>query len=206
MADEVKNKMEKVVSLSENPEAVIDDRTHYDDETPTEPRWYVVHTYSGYENKVMEDLKKTIENRNLQNLILDVRIPTETVYELKEGAKKAKPVEHKIFPGYVLVKMIMTDSTWYIVRNTRGVTSFVGTGNKPIPLTNEEVAAMGIERVSLKLDIEVGENVMIVNGPFTNFIGAVTEIDPETQKVKLLVELFGKEAPMELDFIDIKKL
>ena len=208
MADEVKNKMERAVTLSENPDAasVSEDRTHYDDETPTEPRWYVVHTYSGYENKVKEDLEKTIENRNLQNLILEVKYPTETVSEMTEGSKKPKVYQRKVYPGYVMVKMIMTDSTWYIVRNTRGVTSFVGSGNKPIPLTDEEVTAMGVERMTLKLDVEVGESVRIVNGPFANFIGTVTELNVETQKVKLLVSLFGKETPMELDFIDIQKL
>lgn len=208
MTDEVKNKIDKAVMLSENPDeaSVNDDRTHYDDETPTEPRWYVVHTYSGYENKVKEDLEKTIENRNLQNLILEVKYPTETVSEMPEGKKKPKVYQRKVYPGYVMVKMIMTDSTWYIVRNTRGVTSFVGSGNKPIPLTDEEVTAMGVERISLKIDVEVGENVRIVNGPFANFIGKVTDINPETQKVKLLVSLFGKETPMELDFIDIQKL
>ena len=208
MADEVKNIIEKAVSLNENPDekSVIEDRTHYDDETPTEPRWYVVHTYSGYENKVKEDLEKTIENRNLQNLILEVKYPTETVSEMPEGAKKPKVYQRKVYPGYVMVKMIMTDSTWYVVRNTRGVTSFVGTGNKPIPLTDEEVTAMGVERMTLKLDVEPGENVRIVNGPFANFIGTVTDINVETQKVKLLVSLFGKETPMELDFIDIQKL
>lgn len=208
MTDEVKNKIDKAVMLSENPDeaSVNDDRTHYDDETPTEPRWYVVHTYSGYENKVKEDLEKTIENRNLQNLILEVKYPTETVSEMPEGKKKPKVYQRKVYPGYVMVKMIMTDSTWYIVRNTRGVTSFVGSGNKPIPLTDEEVTAMGVERISLKIDVEVGENVRIVNGPFANFIGKVTDINSETQKVKLLVSLFGKETPMELDFIDIQKL
>lgn len=205
MADEV-NKT--IVNNEEAPEVpdVMEDRTHYDDETPTEPRWYVVHTYSGYENKVKEDLEKTIENRNLQNLIFEVKYPTETVTETPEGSKKPKTYQRKVYPGYVMVKMIMTDSTWYIVRNTRGVTSFVGTGNKPIPLTDEEVTAMGVERISLKLDVEVGENVRVVNGPFANFIGEVTDINPETQKVKLLVSLFGKETPMELDFIDIQKL
>ena len=177
-----------------------------DDERISGAHWYVVHTYSGYENKVKEDLEKTIENRNLQNLILEVKYPTETVSEMPEGAKKPKVYQRKVYPGYVMVKMIMTDSTWYIVRNTRGVTSFVGSGNKPIPLTDEEVTAMGVERMTLKLDVEVGENVRIVNGPFANFIGTVTDINTETQKVKLLVSLFGKETPMELDFIDIQKL
>ena len=205
MADEVKNIIEKAVELSDNPDAVNEDRTHYDDETPTEPRWYVVHTYSGYENKVKEDLIKAVDNAGLSDIILDVMYPTEETIEIQPNGKR-KTVTRKVYPGYVMVKMIMTDSTWYIVRNTRGVTSFVGTGNKPIPLTDEEVTAMGVERMSLKLDVEVGENVRIVNGPFANFIGSVTDINTETQKVKLLVSLFGKETPMELDFIDIQKL
>ena len=113
-------------------------RTHYGDDTPLDARWYVVHTYSGYENKVKEDLEKTIENRNLQDLILEVKYPTEQVTELKEGSKKPKTVLRKVYPGYVMVKMVMNDNTWYIVRNTRGVTGFVGPGSKPIPLTDEE--------------------------------------------------------------------
>ena len=120
-------------------------RTHYGDDTPLDARWYVVHTYSGYENKVKEDLEKTIENRNLQDLILEVKYPTEQVTELKEGSKKPKTVLRKVYPGYVMVKMVMNDNTWYIVRNTRGVTGFVGPGSKPIPLTDEEVTAMGVD-------------------------------------------------------------
>lgn len=129
-------------------------RTHYGDDTPLDARWYVVHTYSGYENKVKEDLEKTIENRNLQDLILEVKYPTEQVTELKEGSKKPKTVLRKVYPGYVMVKMVMNDNTWYIVRNTRGVTGFVGPGSKPIPLTDEEVTAMGVERMQLELDIK----------------------------------------------------
>ena len=204
MSDEIKNTTNN--PGDEAPVITSEDRTHYDDETPIEPRWYVVHTYSGYENKVKEDLEKTIENRGLQNLILEVKYPTETVTETREGTKKPKSYQRKVYPGYVMVKMIMTDSTWYIVRNTRGVTSFVGSGNKPIPLTDEEVTAMGVERISLKIDIEIGENVRIVTGPFANFIGTVIAIDPETQKVKLKVSLFGKETPMELDYVDVQKL
>ena len=155
-------------------------RTHYGDDTPLDARWYVVHTYSGYENKVKEDLEKTIENRNLQDLILEVKYPTEQVTELKEGSKKPKTVLRKVYPGYVMVKMVMNDNTWYIVRNTRGVTGFVGPGSKPIPLTDEEVTAMGVERMQLELDIKVGEHVRVVSDPFANFIGTVQAIDPET--------------------------
>lgn len=204
MSEEVKNNTN--MAAGEAPVISNEDRTHYDDETPIEPRWYVVHTYSGYENKVKEDLEKTIENRGLQNLILEVKYPTETVTEAREGNKKPKTYQRKVFPGYVMVKMIMTDSTWYVVRNTRGVTSFVGSGNKPIPLTDEEVTAMGVERISLKIDIEKGENVRIVSGPFVNYIGTVTNIDTEAQKIRLNVSLFGKETPMELDFVDVQKL
>lgn len=204
MAEEVKDN--NIAAGEEAPVITNEDRTHYDDETPIEPRWYVVHTYSGYENKVKEDLEKTIENQGLKNLIFEVKYPTETVTEQREGNKKPKTYQRKVYPGYVMVKMIMTDRTWYIVRNTRGVTSFVGSGNKPIPLTDEEVTAMGVERISLKIDIEVGENVRIVSGPFANFIGTVTAIDAETQKIKLSVPFLGKMAPMELDFVDVQRL
>lgn len=176
-------------------------RTHYGDDTPLDARWYVVHTYSGYENKVKEDLEKTIENRNLQDLILEVKYPTEQVTELKEGSKKPKTVLRKVYPGYVMVKMVMNDNTWYIVRNTRGVTGFVGPGSKPIPLTDEEVTAMGVERMQLELDIKVGEHVRVVSDPFANFIGTVQAIDPETQRIRLMISLFGKETPIELDFV-----
>lgn len=181
-------------------------RTHYGDDTPFDARWYVVHTYSGYENKVKEDLEKTIENRHLQDVILEVKYPTEQVTEMKEGSKKPKTVLRKVYPGYVMVKMIMNDNTWYVVRNTRGVTGFVGPGSKPIPLTDEEVVAMGVERVQLKIDIEIGENVRVITGPFANFIGTVKEINSETQRVKLNISLMGKVTPIELDYVDVQKL
>ena len=181
-------------------------RTHYGDDTPLDARWYVVHTYSGYENKVKEDLEKTIENRGLQDLILEVKYPTEQVTELKEGSKKPKTVLRKVYPGYVMVKMIMTDKTWYVVRNTSGVTGFVGPGSKPISLTDEEVTAMGVERMQLTLDIEPGESVRVISGPFNNFIGTVQNVDVEKQRVKLLISLFGKDTPIELDFVEVQKL
>lgn len=181
-------------------------RTHYGDDTPADARWYVVHTYSGYENKVKEDLEKSVENRGLEDLILEVKYPTEQVTELKEGSKRPKTVQRKVYPGYVMVKMIMTDQTWYVVRNTRGVTGFVGPGSKPIPLTDEEVTAMGVERMHLKMDISVGESVRVVSDPFANFIGVVQSVNPETQRVKLIISLFGKDTPIELDFIEVQKL
>lgn len=181
-------------------------RTHYGDDTPLDARWYVVHTYSGYENKVKEDLEKTVANRNLQDLILEVKYPTEQVTEFKEGSKKPRTVERKVYPGYVMVKMIMTDRTWYVVRNTTGVTGFVGPGSKPIPLTDEEVTAMGVERIQLEMDVEIGETVRIISGAFANFTGEVQAMDPEKQTVTVLISLFGKETPCELDFVEIQKL
>ena len=145
-----------------------------------EAKWYVVHTYSGYENKVKEDLIKAVENRNLQDMILEVKYPTEEVVEIKDG--KRKVYQRKVFPGYVMVKMIMNDKTWYVVRNTRGVTGFVGPGSKPIPLSDEEVTAMGVERIPIELDIEVGESVRVVSGPLENFIGTVEALDPEPRR------------------------
>ena len=160
-----------------------------------EAKWYVVHTYSGYENKVKEDLIKAVENRNLQDMILEVKYPTEEVVEIKDG--KRKVYQRKVFPGYVMVKMIMNDKTWYVVRNTR---------SKPIPLSDEEVTAMGVERIPIELDIEVGESVRVVSGPLENFIGTVEALDPEAQKVKLTVSMFGRDTPVELDYIEVQKI
>lgn len=168
------------------------------------PHWYVVHTYSGYENKVKVNLEKTVENRGLQDLILEVKVPMEKTIEIKNG--KRKDVDRKLFPGYVLVKMVMTDETWYVVRNTRGVTGFVGPGSKPIPLTNEEIRFMGVENVPIKIDIEVGQSVRVMHGPLENFIGVVEEIFPEQQKVRVVISMFGRDTPVELDFIQIQKL
>lgn len=167
-------------------------------------RWYVVHTYSGYENKVKANLEKTIENRNLHNLIFDVQVPMEEVVETKND--KTKVVQRKKFPGYVLVKMIMTDDSWYVVRNTRGVTGFVGPGSKPVPLTDEEVEFMGIKEPLVNIDVEVGENVKIISGPLENFVAQILEINYEKRKIKALVNMFGREIPAELDFNQIEKI
>lgn len=169
-----------------------------------EAKWYVVHTYSGYENKVKEDLEKTVENRGLQDLILEVKYPTEEVTEIKDS--KRRTIQRKLFPGYVMIKMFMNDQTWYVVRNTRGVTGFVGPGSKPIPLTDEEVTAMGVERIPIELDISVGESVRVVQGPLENFIGRVQALSPENQKIKLVVSMFGRDTPVELDYIQVQKL
>lgn len=169
-----------------------------------EAKWYVVHTYSGYENKVKANLEKIVENRSMQEYILDIVVPMEEQIEIKDGKKKA--TLRKVFPGYVLVKMIMSDESWYVVRNTRGVTGFVGPGSKPVPLTDEEVRNMGVEEFAPTLDYEVGDNVRVVSGPLENFIGIVEEINLEKKKVRVMVSMFGRETPVELELVQIQKL
>lgn len=160
-------------------------------------RWYVVHTYSGYENKVAQNIEKVVENHQLHDLIHEVKVPTETVVEVKDNKKRE--VERKVFPGYVLVKMILTDDSWYVVRNIRGVTGFVGPASKPIPLTEKEVEALGVETRQVTVDYAVGDNVKVVLGPLEGFVGIVDEIDTEKNKVKLTVSMFGRETPVELE-------
>ena len=161
-------------------------------------KWYVIHTYSGYENKVKTNLEKTVENRELKDKILEIRLPEEEVVEVKDGAKKA--VKRKLFPGYLFVKMIMDNETWYIIRNTRGVTSFVGPGSKPVPLSDEEIANLSLEEQTFEIDFAVGDNVRITDGPLTDFIGEVQTIDEENHKFVVLVSMFGRETPVELDY------
>ena len=168
------------------------------------PRWYVVHTYSGYENKVKTDLEKTIKNRELEDYFFDIIVPMEEQIEIKEGQRKTNL--KKVFPGYVLVKMIVTEKTWYIVRNTRGVTGFVGSGTDPIPLTNEEIRNMGFETTIINVDYEVNDSVKVVNGPLSGFIGTVQEINKEKNKVKVMVSMFGRETPVELEFSQVEKV
>ena len=165
-------------------------------------RWYVVHTYSGYENKVAENLEKMVENRRLQDLIQEVKIPTEHVVEIRDN--KRREYERKLFPGYVLVKMVMTDETWHLVRNIRGVTGFVGTANKAIPLTDEEIAALGVEKREVMVAYEVGNSVKINDGALESFIGVVEEIDLERSKVRVVVSMFGRETPVELELDQIE--
>ena len=167
-------------------------------------RWYVVHTYSGYENKVKANIEKTIENRNLHELIHDIQVPMEEQVEIKDGKKKV--TLKKVFPGYVLIKMLMTDDSWYVVRNTRGVTGFVGPGSKPVALTDEEVSTMGIKERVINIDIEIGESVIVVSGPLENFVAVIQEINVEKRKIKGLVNMFGRETPVELDFGQIEKI
>ncbi len=160
-------------------------------------QWYVIHTYSGYENKVATNLEKIIENRKLEEVICDVRIPTEIVTDITENGKKER--ERKLFPGYVLVKMVMTDETWYIVRNTRGVTGFVGATTKPIPLSPEEVEKLGVETKVVSCDYEVGMSVKIIDGAMSGFTGEILEISPDKERVKLIVSMFGRETTVELN-------
>ena len=168
------------------------------------PRWYVVHTYSGYENKVKTDLEKTVKNRELEDYIFDIVVPMEEQIEIKDGKRKTNL--KKVFPGYVLVKMIVTEESWYIVRNTRGVTGFVGSGTDPIPLTEEEIRKMGFELTEVNVDYDINDSVKILNGPLENFVGVVQEINKEKHKVKVLVSMFGRETPVELEFSQVQKV
>lgn len=169
-----------------------------------EAKWYVVHTYSGHENKVKVNIEKLVESRGMQNLVLDVIVPTEDRVEIRNGQRKIKT--KKMFPGYVLVKMIVTNESWYLVRNTQGVTGFVGHGSDPVPLTLEEVRRMGIEKVYIDLDINVGDTIKVINGPFENFMGTVEEVSPEKQTLRAKVSMFGRDTPVELDFAQVDKL
>ena len=169
-----------------------------------EPRWYVVHTYSGYENKVKTDLEKTVKNRELEEFFFDIVVPMEEQIEIKDGKRKTNL--KKVFPGYVLIKMIVTEESWYIVRNTRGVTGFVGSGTDPIPLTTEEIRNMGFEVAVVNVDYDVNDSVNVVNGPLTGFVGTVQEINKDKGKVKVLVSMFGRETPVELDFAQVEKI
>ena len=169
-----------------------------------EANWYVVHTYSGYENKVKVDIEKTIENRNLQDQILEVSVPMQEVIEVKNGANKQ--VAKKMFPGYVLINMVMNDDTWYVVRNTRGVTGFVGPGSKPVPLTDAEMEPLGIQQDNIVVDFEVGDTVQVVAGAWADTVGVIQAMNAQKQSVTINVELFGRETPVEISFAEIKRV
>ena len=170
-----------------------------------EARWYVVHTYSGYENKVKANIDKTIENRHLEDEILEVRVPMQEVVELKNGVQKASL--KKMFPGYVLIHMFMNDDTWYVVRNTRGVTGFVGPGSKPVPLTEAEMKPLGINTVrDAEVDYGVGDSILVTSGVWKDTVGIVTRISQEKQIVTINVDMFGRETPVELSFTEVKKM
>ena len=170
----------------------------------SEAKWYVVHTYSGYENKVKANIEKTIENRHLEDQILEVRVPLQDVVEMKNGT--AKQVQKKLFPGYVLLNMIMNDDTWYVVRNTRGVTGFVGPGSKPVPLTEEEMLPLGIQNEPVAVDFAEGDQVVVTGGVWKDTAGVITGINMQKQVVTINVELFGRETPVEISFAEVKKL
>ncbi|MEG2188858.1 MAG: transcription termination/antitermination protein NusG [Christensenella sp.] len=202
------------------PEDVVEPAENENVETPTDeleekPKflkqektdkayWYVVYTYSGYENKVMDNLLKTVENHSLHGTIMDVKVPMEESVEIKNGKKRH--VSRKMFPGYVMVKMFLTDESWYVVRNPRGVTGFVGPSSKPIPLSDAEVRSMGIENVRISLDVEVGNNVIVTSGPLESFVGVVEEVNIERQKVHVMVSMFGRDTAVELDFVQVKRI
>lgn len=169
-----------------------------------EANWYVVHTYSGYENKVKANIEKTIENRHLEEEILEVRVPMQDVVEMKNGAKKT--VQKKMFPGYVLINMIMNDDTWYVVRNTRGVTGFVGPGSKPVPLSEAEMKPLGIKVENISVDFAEGDTIAVVAGVWKDTVGIVQRMDFGKQTATINVELFGRETPVEISFAEVRKM
>ena len=170
----------------------------------SEANWYVVHTYSGYENKVKTNIEQSIENRKLQDQILEVSVPTQEVVELKNG--KRKVTEKKLFPGYVLINMVMNDDTWYVVRNTRGVTGFVGPGSKPVPLTDAEMASLGIREENIVVDFEEGDTVQVIAGAWADTVGVIQSMNMQKQSLTINVELFGRETPVEISFAEVKKM
>ena len=170
----------------------------------SEAKWYVVHTYSGYENKVKANIEKTIENRHLEDQILEVRVPMEEVVELKNGVQKT--AQRKLFPGYVMIHMIMNDDTWYVVRNTRGVTGFVGPGSKAVPLEEEEMANLGIKREEVVVNFGVGDPVTVLSGAWEGTVGVVQSMNEQKKSLSINVELFGRETPVELGFSEVRKL
>ena len=169
----------------------------------TEPNWYVVHTYSGYENKVKANIEKTIENRHLEDEILEVRVPMQDVTEMKNGSRKT--VSKKMFPGYVLINMIMNDVTWYVVRNTRGVTGFVGPGSKPVPLSELEMKPLGIKTENVVIDFTEGDTVSVIAGVWKDTVGVVQRMDMGKQTATINVDLFGRETPVEISFDEMTK-
>lgn len=173
-------------------------------EQDREAKWYVVHTYSGYENKVKTDIEKTVENRRLQDQILEVAVPMQDTVEMKNGTKKQ--VERKLFPGYVLVHMFLNDDTWYVVRNTRGVTGFVGPGSNPVALTEEEIKTLGIDTQKIIIDFQVGDSIMVTAGAWENTVGVIKSINEHKQSVTITVDMFGRETPVEIGFAEVKKI
>ncbi|MDO5715250.1 MAG: transcription termination/antitermination protein NusG [Tissierellia bacterium] len=180
------------------------DENQLKDDIQSAAKWYVIHTYSGYENKVKANMEAMVQNRGMEDLILDIQVPMEEYVESKDGVNKVK--ERKMFPSYVLVKMIMNDESWYLVRNTRGVTGFVGPASKPVPLSDEEVLSLGVtDNKELFGNYDVGENVKVISGPFENFVGAIDSFNYDKGKVKVSISMFGRDTLVELDFNQIIK-
>jgi transcriptional antiterminator NusG len=214
-AEELAAEMVKEAKAEEADQLVVEEEAEEEAEQPIQPveevdddrRWYVVHCYSGYENKVRHNLEQRIETMGMKDRIFDVVVPTEEEIEVKDG--KRKTVERRVFPGYILVQMIMTEESWYVVRNTPGVTGFVGMGNEPTPLRPEEVSSiikrMEAEAPRIKVTYKIGQKVRIIDGPFNDFIGTVDDIDMERAKVRVMVSFFGRETPVELDFLQVEK-
>ncbi len=174
-------------------------------EANAEARWYVVHTYSGYENKVKADIEKSVENRGLEEQILEVAVPLQAVMEVKNGARKQ--VDKKMFPGYVLINMVMNDVTWYVVRNTRGVTGFVGPGSKPVPLSEQEMQSMGMTaNQQVEIDLAVGDQIQVISGAWAETTGEIKSINQAKQSVTIEVEVFGRATPVEIGFLEVQKL
>jgi len=192
------------IDVNENQPEDLNAKVRSSSQDDNGAHWYVVHTYSGHENKVKVNIEKIVENRGMQDLILGVVVPTEDRVEIKNGQRKVKT--KKMFPGYVIVKMIVTNESWYLVRNTQGVTGFVGHGSEPIPLTKEEVRRMGIEKVHIDLDIDVGDTIKVINGPFESFMGLVEEVNMERQTLRVKISMFGRDTPVELEFGQVDKI
>ena len=165
-------------------------------------KWYVVHTYSGYENTVKASIEKAVENRKMHDLIHEINIPVETVTEIVDS--KTKVTEHKIFPGYVLVKMILTDDSWHLVRNVRGVTGFVGSENKAIPLSEAEILALGVEKCEIVVGVKVGDTVKVIDGPLDGFLGTFDEVDAEKNRLRVVLSMFGRETPVDLELVQVE--
>lgn len=201
---EVEAEAEAPIETSSNSVIAYDEDNGYSGNSDSPAKWYVVHTYSGHENKVKVNIEKIVENRGMQDLVLEIVVPTEDVVEIKNGQRKVKT--RKIFPGYVIVKMIVTNESWYLVRNTQGVTGFVGHGSEPIPLSNEEVRRMGIEKVYIEIDVEVGDNIKVINGPFESFMGIVEEVNMDKQTLKVRISMFGRDTPVELEFGQVDRI
>jgi transcriptional antiterminator NusG len=191
-------------AAKKNPAGLELDYEDEGDEGQGKAKWYVVHTYSGHENKVKANIEKIVENRGMQDFILKIIVPTEDRVEIKNGQRKLKT--RKMFPGYVLIKMVVTNESWYLVRNTQGVTGFVGHGSEPVPLTRDEVRRMGIEKIYIDLGIEIGDSVKVINGPFESFMGVVEEVNMERQTLKTRISMFGRDTPVELEFGQVDKI